>query len=80
MPAQRRNGSENAMSKTITLTAEGLRKIEKELVTLEEKKGEKLTSDELAAFYENVDHRLYSEVNGEFVDLIFETFEEGLNK
>ena len=34
MPAQRRNGSENAMSKTITLTAEGLKKIEKELELL----------------------------------------------
>ena len=59
---------------------EYVRKIEKELLSLEEKKGEKLTSDELAAFYENVDHRLYSEVNGELVDLIFKTFEEGLNK
>ena len=34
MPAQRRNGNENAMSKTITLTAEGLKKIEKELELL----------------------------------------------
>ena len=56
------------------------KKIEKELISLEAKKGEKLTGDELATFYKNVDHRLYSEVNGELIELIFETFEEGLNK
>ncbi len=37
-----------------------------------------MTDEEKAEFYKTVDHRLYSDVNGELMDLIFETFEKGL--
>lgn len=40
----------------------------------------KLTDMQLAAFYETVDHRRYSEVNPELIELIFKTFEKGLSR
>ena len=41
---------------------------------LEMKKRSKLTDAERAEFYSTVDHRLYSEVNGELLDKIISTF------
>lgn len=37
-----------------------------------------LNDEELAEFYATVDHRLYSEVNSELVDMIIKTFDNGL--
>ena len=54
-------------------------RIKEELRLLEESLGRELTRDEKAEFYKTVDHRLYSEVNHELVELIFETFEKALN-
>ena len=48
------------------------------LQSLEQQKGAPLTEGEMAAFYETVDHRLYSDVNAELIALIFETFEKGM--
>ena len=39
---------------------------------------EVLTDEQKAAFYETVDHRLYSEADPKLVEMIFETFEQGL--
>lgn len=52
--------------------------LETELEKLEQEKGEKLTDAEKAAFYQTVDHRLYSEVNPGLIKLIFETFDRAL--
>ncbi len=52
--------------------------VEADLKRLEEEKGTKLTDEEKAAYYATVDHRLYSDVNGELVELILETFDKGL--
>ncbi len=54
--------------------------VQNKLLELAEQKGDDLTEEEVAAFYETVDHRLYSDVNGELIALIFETFEAGLSK
>jgi hypothetical protein len=40
--------------------------------------GRALTLDELRVLYTTVDHRLYSEVNAELVDLIVATFDKGV--
>ncbi len=37
-----------------------------------------MSDEEKAEYYKTVDHRLYSEVNDELMQLIFETFENGL--
>ena len=37
-----------------------------------------MTDAQKATFYETVDHRRYSQVNAELIELIFETFEKGL--
>ncbi len=47
-----------------------------QLQQLESEQGRALTAEELTAFYETVDHRLYSEVNPELMQLILETFEK----
>ena len=47
-----------------------------ELKLLEIKKGSKLTKEELQAFYQTVDHRLYSAVNEELLLAALKTFEE----
>ena len=57
---------------------EYVRTVASELTILAFKKGEALTDEEKAAFYETVDHRLYSEVNAELVALILDTFDRGL--
>lgn len=53
------------------------RQIESELALLEKSKGSALSREEKAAFYERVDHRLYSEVNPELMSHIFATLELG---
>ena len=40
--------------------------------------GRDLTDDERAEIYATVDHKLYSDVNTELVDLIISTFDKGL--
>ena len=42
------------------------------------KKGSKLTNEELAELYKNVDHYRYSEVNEELMNLIIKTFDSTL--
>ena len=54
------------------------RSVKQQMQELEQQKGSALADEEKAAFYETVDHRLYSDVNAELVALIFETFEKGL--
>ncbi len=57
-----------------------VREVQDKLKQLEKKKGEALTDEEKAAFFETVNHRLYSEVNRELVAHMFETFEAGLRR
>lgn len=57
---------------------EYVRTVESELKLLAWQKGDELTYEEKVAFYQTVDHRLYSDVNRELVDLMLETFEKGL--
>ncbi len=52
--------------------------VEQQLQALEEQNGRPLTHAQKAAFYETVDHRLYSDVNPQLMELIFKTFEKGL--
>ncbi len=59
---------------------EYVRTVESELKLLAFRKGDRLTDEEKAAFYQTVDHRLYSEVNTELVHLILDTFDKGLLK
>ena len=56
------------------------RKIASELKLLEMERGRALTDEEKAVFYQSVDHRLYSEVNKELLELIFDTFERALEQ
>lgn len=49
-----------------------------ELKLLAIKKGSKLTDEELKAFYETVDHRLYSAVNEELLTAVTDLFEKNL--
>ena len=44
----------------------------------EKELGRKLSDSELAHIYASIDHRLYSEVNAELVDLIIKTFDKGI--
>ena len=55
-----------------------VQQVEKELQALEEEKGTPLTNEEKAAYYATVDHRLYSDVNDELVELVLKTFDKGL--
>lgn len=57
---------------------EYVREVESDLTLLAFEKGAALTDDEKRAYYETVDHRLYSEVNEELLSLIIETFHKGL--
>ena len=50
--------------------------VRKELERLEWEKGEPLTYSEKTAFYQTIDHRLYSEFNPELISLILETFDK----
>ncbi len=52
--------------------------VNNEFKQLEAQKNDELTYLEKQAFCEMIDHRLYSDVNDELVNLIFETFEKGL--
>ena len=54
------------------------REVGRRLSSLEKQMGRSMTSAELRDFYSTVDHRLYSEVNSELVDLIISTFDKGL--
>ena len=56
---------------------EYVRWVEGELERLEKEKGG-ATASELRAFYDTVDHQLYSQVDPHLMDLIFQTFEVGL--
>ena len=49
-----------------------------EIASREAALGRALTDIELAEIYKNVDHRLYSEVNDELIELIISTFSTGL--
>lgn len=53
------------------------KRIEGQIKLLEMEKGRELTVEEKISFYETVDHRLYSEVNGELLSLAFDTLEKG---
>lgn len=53
------------------------RQIDEGLAALKKEKG-KLSRAELAAYYEGVDHTLYSEANSELTDLILELFKSAL--
>lgn len=57
---------------------EYVRTVASELALLAFEKGEALTDAERAAFYETIDHRLYSEVNAELVTMILDTFNAGV--
>ena len=61
-----------------TEAVEYARSVKEELKILEESLGRELTYNEKVEFYKTVDHRLYSDVNQELINLIFETFEKGL--
>ena len=52
--------------------------IQDRLEAREQELGRPLTNEEKAELYSTVDHRLYSEVNAELIDLIIATFEKGL--
>ena len=52
--------------------------IENQIKDLEKKLDRSLTDEELCDFYATVDHRLYSDVNAELVNLIITTFDKGL--
>jgi alpha/beta superfamily hydrolase len=54
------------------------KKVTEKLQAIESKLERKLTDEELAHFYDKVDHRRYSEVNAELVDLIVATFDKGI--
>ena len=56
------------------------RKLQSDIKRFEIENGRKMTYEEQVAFYGTVDHRLYSEVNGELMALILATFEKGLQK
>ena len=43
-------------------------------------KGDKLTTEELASYYETVDHALYSQVNFELMEQVVETFDSALKE
>ncbi len=59
--------------------AEYKRKLDDGIKLAEYLSGAPLEGDALIAYYENVDHRRLSEVNGELVKRIFATFESALN-
>ena len=52
--------------------------IKNKIKTMENELGRELTRAELVEIYSSVDHRLYSEVNAELVDLIINTFDMGI--
>ena len=54
------------------------RKLQSDIKRFETENGRKMTYEEQVLFYATVDHRLYSEVNGELMALIFATFEKAL--
>lgn len=54
------------------------RKLQSDIKRFEIENGRKMTYEEQVAFWRTVDHRLYSEVNGELMALILATFEKGL--
>ena len=54
------------------------RKLQSDIKRFEIENGRKMTYEEQVLFYATVDHRLYSEVNGELMALIFATFEKAL--
>ena len=56
------------------------RNVEGIIKTRELETGKTLDDAERAAIYASVDHRLYSEVNAELVDLIISTFDKGLEQ
>ncbi len=58
--------------------AEYQNKVAEGLKALKKAKGKKLTIDEKAAYYRNVDHRLYSEVNEKLLSKIIEMFDKQL--
>ena len=47
-------------------------------VSLEIKKGSKLTTEELREFYKTINHRLYSAVNEDLLSAALQTFETAL--
>ena len=54
--------------------------VKSEIKLLEMKKGDKLTTEELASYYETVDHALYSQVNVELMEKVVETFDSALKE
>ena len=56
------------------------RVVKSELKLRELTLGRALTDEEKKEFYSSVDHALYSEVNGELLDLIIQTLNQGLKK
>ena len=52
------------------------RELDEKLNALSEERGRELTDSEKAEFYSTVDHRLYSEVDGELVRMIVALFEK----
>jgi pimeloyl-ACP methyl ester carboxylesterase len=60
--------------------AEYQRKVASDLRMLEMERGRELTVEEKTVFYQSVDHRLYSEVNEELMELIFDTLERALEQ
>ena len=54
------------------------KRVESELKKLEIEKGGKLTDDEKKAYYQTVDHSLYSQINKELFELILSTFDSVL--
>lgn len=54
------------------------KEVDAEKEKLEAEMGRELTISELETFYDDVDHKLYSEVNHQLLSLIFQTFEKGL--
>jgi hypothetical protein len=54
------------------------RTVTSRLKKLELEKGRALTDGELREFYSAIDHRLFSEVNTELIDMIIRTFDKGL--
>ena len=61
-----------------TLAAEYKRKLDDGIKLAEYLSGAPLDTEALIKYYEGVDHRLLSEVNGELVKRIFATFEAAL--
>ncbi len=56
------------------------RSIENRIKEMEKELDRKLTDSELACIYDSIDHRLYSDVNIELVDLMIQTFDKGIAK